>query len=380
MSHQTDAVSDPAQANSGSAQLTHRYSSSESARSDGRTTTKTGMTADKSMQPTPSSRQPLGGTRRYLRRRLLRFHLPLALASALAFIAFMTLPPFDPQAYPQEAMGPGIVPQAVSQQPGEAEHGGGQSQDGQHGGEQTSPREHSGEEEASPPNHGRDQGNTTDRGASPSQPGHERSQSQIADSEDQTESSDSGRQGRFFISRLTTATGYITTVLLAVTLLIGPANLLFRRRNPVSTYLRRDVGAWTAGFSIVHVIFGLQLHSGGSISLMLEYFVVDSSPLLNSFGLGNWTGLAATVVVTGLLALSNDFALRKLKAKRWKTLQRFNYALFALVVLHAFFYGALLRVTSPYTLLLILTVIAVLVGQAIGIRLWRKRHVRTAYT
>lgn len=332
------------------------------------------------MQPTSSSRQPLGGTRRGLRRRLFRFHLPLAAASSLVLLAFMTLPSFDPEAHSQEAMDPGVVPQAVSEQPGEAEHGGSQSQDGQHGGDNSSSRGHSGDEEGSP-DHGGDQGDTTDLGANPGQSGqHEGSQSQPADSEHQTESSGTGRQSPFFISRLTTATGYIATGLLATTLLIGPANLLFRRRNPVSTYLRRDVGAWTAGFSIVHVIFGLQLHSGGRISLMIDYFVVEGRPLLNSFGLGNWTGLAATLIVAGLLALSNDFALRKLKAKRWKTLQRFNYVLFALVVVHAFFYGALLRVTSPYTLLLILTAIAVLVGQAIGIRLWRKRHVGTTRT
>lgn len=42
------------------------------------------------------------------------------------------------------------------------------------------------------------------------------------------------------------ATGYVALGLLAFTLLIGPANLLLRRRNPVSNYLRRDAGAWTA--------------------------------------------------------------------------------------------------------------------------------------
>jgi hypothetical protein len=52
-------------------------------------------------------------------------------------------------------------------------------------------------------------------------------------------------------------------------------------------------------------------------------------------------------------------------------------ALFALVILHAFFYGAFLRVTSPYTLLLGLTVVAVLVGQAVGVALWRRGNLRT---
>jgi sulfoxide reductase heme-binding subunit YedZ len=181
-----------------------------------------------------------------------------------------------------------------------------------------------------------------------------------------------------FTQRFTVATGYVALGLLALTLLIGPANLLLRRRNPVSNYLRRDVGMWTAIFSVVHVIYGSLLHSGGQLSAFLNYFVApDGGPLLNSFGLGNWTGLAATVMVVGLLAISSDFALRKLKAGPWKWLQRLNYALFALVILHAFLYGALLRMTSPYTLLLGLNVIAVFIGQAVGVWLWRRRHTRT---
>jgi len=181
---------------------------------------------------------------------------------------------------------------------------------------------------------------------------------------------------RSFTQRFTVATGYLATILLALTLLIGPANLLLRRRNPVSNYLRRDVGMWTAIFSVVHVFFGLQVHD--ELRNFLTYFFApDGRVLANSFGLGNWTGLAATVTVMGLLALSSDLALRKLKAGPWKWLQRLNYALFALVIAHAFFYGALLRTTSPFTLLLLLSVIAVFVAQAVGVWLWRRRHART---
>ncbi|MGH2377000.1 MAG: ferric reductase-like transmembrane domain-containing protein [Candidatus Limnocylindria bacterium] len=185
-----------------------------------------------------------------------------------------------------------------------------------------------------------------------------------------------GGQGRFFLARGTTATGWLATGLLGLTLLVGPANLLLRRRTPISTYLARDVGTWAAIFSIVHVIFGLTLHRGPEISGMLSYFVVDGLPLLNSFGLGNWTGLAATVIVVGLLAISSDAALRELKAPRWKDLQRLNYPLFALVLLHAFFYGALLRLTSPFTVLGVLIVLAVVTGQAVGIWLWQRRAPR----
>jgi sulfoxide reductase heme-binding subunit YedZ len=184
-----------------------------------------------------------------------------------------------------------------------------------------------------------------------------------------------------FAREFTLATGYVALGLLALTLLIGPANLLLRRRNPVSSFLRRDVGMWTAIASVIHVIFGLQVHGSGQISDFINYFVArDGSPLLNSFGLGNWTGLAGLVIVVALLALSSDAALRKLKARPWKWLQRLNYVLFALVILHAFFYGALLRVTSAFTLLLGLSVLAVFVAQVVGVWLWRRRYSRTAAT
>lgn len=247
------------------------------------------------------------------RRRLLFHHAPLALASTVVLVLFMSLPAFDTRGYPRESMGPSVFPQAVPPRGDE--------------GEQMEPS--------------------------------------------------GGRQGRFFIARGTTATGYVATGLLGLTLLIGPANLLLRRRKPISSYLARDVGMWAATFSIVHVIFGLTLHRGPQLSGIVNYFFADGRPLANSFGLGNWTGLAALVLVVMLLALSSDAALRELKAKTWKDLQRLNYTLFALVILHMFFYGALLRLTSPFTLLGVLTVIAVVVGQAVGIWLWRRRYSRT---
>jgi sulfoxide reductase heme-binding subunit YedZ len=181
------------------------------------------------------------------------------------------------------------------------------------------------------------------------------------------------------MARLTVATGYVATGLLALTLLIGPASLLRRRRTPVSSYLRRDIGMWTAVFSVVHVLFGSLLHSGGQLSGLVAYFLApDGGPLLNSFGLGNWTGLAALVIVVGLLAISSDLALRTLKARPWKWLQRLNYGLFVLVIAHALFYGALLRVTSPFTLVLGVSVLAVFVGQMVGVWLWRRRYPRRA--
>src|SRR5437870_3991216 len=102
-----------------------------------------------STRPSP---QPLGGSSGDWPRRLLRFHVPLALASVLALLLFMTLPPFDPQAYPQADMAAsGAFPQQMdmgsgashSQQPGDGgvmDHGGNRTPSPSgHGGSQTTP-------------------------------------------------------------------------------------------------------------------------------------------------------------------------------------------------------------------------------------------------
>ena len=287
-----------------------------------------------STQPfTRSSEQPLG-TGGALGRRLLLHHVPLALTSVLLVVLWMTLPLF--QSAGHQGPPPGVRhTDAGHHQPpaGSAGH-------------QRTPQ---------PTAHSSMQND-------PEQAGHRE-----------------GLEHRRFLARITTATGYVALGLLGFTLLLGPANLLLRRRNPVSNYLRRDVGAWTAIVSVVHVIVGLQVH-GPPVSFgerILHYFVEpDGSLLTNSFGLGNWTGLAATVIAVVLLAISSDWALRKLKAGPWKWLQRLNYALFALVIAHAVFYGALSRVASPSTVLLAVSVFVVVAGQLLGIRMWRRRHSR----
>jgi sulfoxide reductase heme-binding subunit YedZ len=287
---------------------------------------------------------------RDLRRRLLRHHLPLALASAVVLVLFLSLPRFDASKYAQGDIFSGTFPRDFPA-----------GQTGQHGGAQTGPMQQGGGHQ--PPQEG--------RGHQPPQQHGEGQAPSVSPSAEEVEE-------RSFRRQLTTGTGYIALVLLAFTLLIGPANLLLRRRNPVSSYLRRDAGAWVALFSVAHVLVSLTVHGSGRISHFLDFFVADGSVLRNSFGLGNWTGLVALVIAAGLLALSSDAALRKLKAKNWKRLQRLNYALFALVIVHALFYGALLRDTSPYTILLFLSVIAVVVGQGVGIWLFRRRYSRRA--
>lgn len=281
--------------------------------------------------PNQPNGQPLGGTNSNLRYRFYHFHLPLALISAVVLIIWMSFPLFQATGH----QGPPKAAQATSHQ---------------NGNHQAPPQEQSAES--------RDHnGNQT--------------------------TNPNGFENRLFLARFTSATGYVALGLIGLTLLIGPANLLLHRRTPVSSYLARDVGMWAAIMSVIHVVVGLFVHGPPAplVKRVLFYlFTPEGRPLTNEFGWGNWTGLAATLIVVGLLVISNDFALRKLKARRWKSLQRLNYALFALVLLHAIFYGALLRITSIPTILLGLIASMVLFGQLTGIWLWRRRHIQATET
>lgn len=323
-----------------------------------------------------ASIQPLG-SHGDQRRRFFFHHVPITLASAGIVVVFMTLSLFDANAYPHGDIVSGTFPQERREggrmghgadQTGD--HGGAQTGTTDHGGDHAGPMGHSGHgrlgvrhpAEVQSRAHAAGDTGTGDHGGSNTQPGDHRADLSLT-------------RG---IQQFTVATGYLGVGFLALTLLLGPANLLLRRRNPVSSYLRRDVGIWTAIFSVVHVISAVLMHvshGSGVISSFVHFFVgQDGTPLTNSFGIGNWTGLAALVIVLGLLVTSSDFALRKLTARPWKWLQRLTYALFALVIVHAFFYGALLRMTSPFTFLLVLSVTAVVVGQASGFWLWRRRY------
>jgi sulfoxide reductase heme-binding subunit YedZ len=109
----------------------------------------------------------------------------------------------------------------------------------------------------------------------------------------------------------------------------------------VSTDLRRDIGIWAALLGLFHTIVGLQVHMKGRFWL---YFVFSPNedrflPVrYDLFGFANYTGLAATLVLIMLLALSNDLSLRRLGARRWKSLQRWNYPCCIFVVLHGVAY------------------------------------------
>lgn len=146
-------------------------------------------------------------------------------------------------------------------------------------------------------------------------------------------------------TRISVATAYIGLLWLCVTLLLGPINLVRGRPNPVSTYVRRDIGLWAAMVSALHATLGLLV-----------------SVFTWSIPLAGW----AMLLIILLVMLSNDSVLRRLKAKRWKRLQRLNYVVFVLAVVHTFAYQAVDQRTLPYTLMTGLAVVVVVVLQLRG--------------
>lgn len=171
--------------------------------------------------------------------------------------------------------------------------------------------------------------------------------------------------------RLSMATAYPALLFLALSLLLGPWNVLRGRANPVSTDLRRDVGIWAGILGLLHVLFGLQVHMRGRF---WTYFVWGPEqphriPVrYDFFGLANHLGLLATLVLALLLALSNDLSLRRLGPGRWKSLQRWNYVGFGLVVLHTAAYQWMEK-RAPLFVALAAGIVLLVIGlQAAGFR------------
>lgn len=149
------------------------------------------------------------------------------------------------------------------------------------------------------------------------------------------------RPYRDAIARASFATAYPALVLLTVSLLIGPWNILRRRRNPVSSDLRRDIGIWAGLLSVIHSVIGQCVHLRGRPWLYYVYAAREHHhfPLRHDlFGFSNDTGALSGLVLIALLATSNDYFLRALGTPRWKQLQRWNYAAFALAAAHAIGY------------------------------------------
>jgi methionine sulfoxide reductase heme-binding subunit len=149
----------------------------------------------------------------------------------------------------------------------------------------------------------------------------------------------SNKANRDTITFVTQASGYISIIILSISLIIGSINLLLKNKNPISTYLRRDISIIGGTLAVIHSITGLFVHLRGK---NWQYFLNKTedaySIRLDNFGLANYTGLISALIIILLLIISNDYLLKKLNPNKWKNIQRLSYLMFFLILIHCYFY------------------------------------------
>ncbi|MBI1281888.1 MAG: hypothetical protein GC179_27430 [Anaerolineaceae bacterium] len=178
---------------------------------------------------------------------------------------------------------------------------------------------------------------------------------------------------------LTYGCGYVAVILIAYSLLIGPYRLLWRKKNPVNINLRRDVGIWAGITGCIHVIAAIAMTTRGNIVYLFlrpKAEGIGYNLLLSPAGVSNNIGLVATIILVILLVLSNDYFLIKLKGKRWKFLQRFNYGLAVLAFIHTVLYQQLDNRSSTFVTFTYIFAIALLSIQLAGFFVSRTRRAK----
>lgn len=184
------------------------------------------------------------------------------------------------------------------------------------------------------------------------------------------------------IFRLSLGSGYVALILLCLSLAFGVWRVLRRNKKPAVHFdLRRDVGIWAGVFAIIHTVFGLLVHFRGKGILIYFFYPSEQNAVipvrLDAFGFANHIGLFAFLIAALLLVISNDFSLRKLGSRRWKNVQRLNYAFFALVLVHAVLYMVIEKRSLLFVILSILLFGSVLILQITGfVRFRRANSVR----
>lgn len=184
------------------------------------------------------------------------------------------------------------------------------------------------------------------------------------------------RPYRDWISRASFATAYPALLLLLATLCIGPLNLLGKRRNPISSDLRRDVGIWAGILGLVHAVVGQCVHLRGRpwLYYVYEHRQAHLIPFRHDlFGFANFSGLVAALVLLALMATSNDFSLRWLGTPRWKQLQRWNYLCFGMAAIHTILYQTSEGKMTRFVVLGGIGIVSTLVLQLSGYKLRQQR-------
>ena len=177
------------------------------------------------------------------------------------------------------------------------------------------------------------------------------------------------------VPRVSTGLAFAALLWLACALCVGPWQILTQRANPLSSGLRRDLGIWAALAGLLHTAVGFHVHAGGNYRY---YFVPrpdrqQALPFRTDLGgLANFAGLAAALILMLLLLLSSDRALKRLGPQRWKSLQRWTYALALLTVFHGAAYQISGKRDAPLVIVFVAMAAAPAALQWLGFRSVRR--------
>lgn len=172
----------------------------------------------------------------------------------------------------------------------------------------------------------------------------------------------------FLPYRMIIGMGYLSLLLIGVTLAIGTLNLFLKRRNPVNIYLRRDMGIWAGITGMLHVVYALTINNRDDLLANFFRWTPDGYKLMTGpRGTSNYVGLVATLILMALLATSNHYSLRHFKGKKWKNIQRWNYALIVLTVIHTLMYQDMSRREGYFHTLTLIGIGLVVIAQGIGV-------------
>ncbi|MFS0557792.1 ferric reductase-like transmembrane domain-containing protein [Brevibacillus sp. 179-C9.3 HS] len=152
--------------------------------------------------------------------------------------------------------------------------------------------------------------------------------------------------------------GYLSFILIGLTLLIGPLQSWFPARwTTVSLSIRRDIGIWAGITGLLHVVLVLVLFQGEPRLMIIHdnrfdkadgwlglFFLASSDPTMwpspnwTLSGVANYLGLLAFFIMLALLLTSSSRAEKWLGGSSWKRLHLANPWLFVIVLFHGLIY------------------------------------------
>lgn len=143
-------------------------------------------------------------------------------------------------------------------------------------------------------------------------------------------------------------TGYLTLLLLTISLAITPVRRLFPRLNWLIKF-RRLLGLFAFFYATVHMLTYVALYSGFDVNTMAADIAKRRFITI---------GVAAWLLLVPLALTSTNWAIRKLGGKRWNRLHKLVYVAAVFGVIH-YWWQVKPGVLTPMTITVVLAVLLV---------------------